>query len=76
LYLDTFLVASILAAFIIGAIIGHEQQLLSGIFTLAVTMIELFASKRDEIARKIDTSIRIILVLSRLILAIFSFNNS
>ena len=32
--------------------------------------------KRDEIARKIDTSIRIILVLSRLILAIFSFNNS
>jgi len=49
LYLDTFLVASILAAFIIGAVIGHEQQLLSGIFTLAVTMIELFASKNVTI---------------------------
>jgi len=45
LYLDTFLVASILAAFIVGAEIGHEQQLLSAIFTLAVTVIEIFASK-------------------------------
>jgi len=45
LYLDTFLVASILAAFIVGAEIGHEQQLLSAIFTLAVTVIAIFASK-------------------------------
>jgi hypothetical protein len=43
------LVASILAAFIIGAVIGHEQQLLSAIFTLAVTMIEIFASKNVTI---------------------------
>ena len=49
MYLDTFLVASILAAFIIRAVIGHEQQLLSAIFTLAVTMIEIFASKNVTI---------------------------
>ena len=43
------MVASILAAFIIGAVIGHEQQLLSAIFTLAVTMIEIYASKNVTI---------------------------
>jgi len=49
LHLHTFLVASILAAFIIGAVIGHEQQLLSAIFTLAVTIIEIYASKNVTI---------------------------